>query len=55
MLILVIVLLVVWAIVAIVGFSLHGLIWIGIVGIVLFVGTGLIGLVRRSSNRKKTL
>jgi hypothetical protein len=55
MLTLVIVLLVVWAIVSIVGFALHGLLWIGIVGIVLFIGTGLIALIRRSGNRRKKI
>jgi hypothetical protein len=55
MLILVVILLVVWAIAAIVGFALHGLFWIGIVGIVLFIGTLIVALIRRSNNRKKLL
>jgi hypothetical protein len=51
MVILVIVLLVLWAIVAVVGFALKGLLWIAIIGLILFVGTLVISLVRR--NRPK--
>ncbi|WP_186317823.1 hypothetical protein [Curtobacterium sp. 9128] len=47
----VIVLLVLWAIVAVVGFALHGLLWIGIIGVVLFVGTVVFGALRRGSRR----
>ncbi|TQJ02758.1 hypothetical protein FB471_2503 [Amycolatopsis cihanbeyliensis] len=52
MLILLIVLLVLWLIVAIVGFAVEGLMWIAIVGIVLFVGTAAIGFVRRRALRR---
>ncbi|HEX6355901.1 hypothetical protein [Actinophytocola sp.] len=52
MLILVVVLLAAWLIVSIVGFAMEGLIWLGIVGIVLFVGTAVIGAVRRKSLRR---
>jgi hypothetical protein len=48
MIVLLIVLLVVWLVVAIVGFAFHGLLWLAIVGIVLFVATGIIGIVRRT-------
>jgi hypothetical protein len=48
MLILVIVLLVVWAILAVVGFALKGLLWLAIIGIILFIGTLVISLVRRN-------
>ncbi|GAB3491444.1 hypothetical protein [Amycolatopsis cihanbeyliensis] len=51
-LILLIVLLVLWLIVAIVGFAVEGLMWIAIVGIVLFVGTAAIGFVRRRALRR---
>jgi LPXTG-motif cell wall-anchored protein len=47
MLILVIVLLVAWAVLTVVGFALKGLVWLGIIGIVLFLGTAAIGSVRR--------
>jgi hypothetical protein len=52
MLILVIVLLVAWIIVSIVGFAMEGLVWLGIVGIVLFLGTAVIGAVRRRAIRR---
>lgn len=49
---LIIVLLVVWAIVAILGFTLHGLVWLAIIAIILFLATGAIGWTRRSSIRR---
>jgi hypothetical protein len=52
MLVLVIVLLVVWLVVSIIGFALKGLIWLGIIGIVLFLGTAAIGAVRRKALRR---
>lgn len=53
MLTLVIILLAVWLILAIIGFALEGIAWLGVVGVVLFVATAIIGFVRRSVNRKK--
>jgi hypothetical protein len=50
MLIFLIVLLVLWLILAVVGFAVEGLIWLAIVGIILFVGTAAIGVVRRRAN-----
>ena len=47
MLILVIVLVMLWLILAIVGFAIKGLLWLAIIGIVLFVGTAAIGADRR--------
>ena len=41
-----IILLVAWAIVAVVGFAIEGLLWIAIIGIILFVGTILFGIIR---------
>jgi uncharacterized membrane protein len=52
MLILVVVLLAVWLIVSIVGFAMEGLMWLGIVGIVLFIGTAVIGALRRKTLRR---
>lgn len=49
---LLIVLLALWLIVAIVGFAIKGLIWLAIIGIVLFLATAVIGLVRRSRTRR---
>lgn len=52
MLVLVIVLLVLWLIVAVVGFAFKGLIWLALVGIILFVGTAAIAFVRRKALRR---
>lgn len=41
-----VILLVVWAILSIVGFALEGLLWLGIIGVVLFAGTVIFGLLR---------
>jgi hypothetical protein len=49
MVILVIVLLVLWLIAAVIGFAFKGLVWLAIVGIVLFVGTAVIGFLRRKA------
>ena len=49
MLILLILLLVLWLVLTIVGFAVEGLVWLGIVGIILFLGTGVIGFVRRKA------
>jgi len=52
MLTLVIVLLAIWLILAVVGFAVKGLIWLAIVGIILFVITAIIGWIRRSASTK---
>ncbi|SFO84203.1 hypothetical protein [Amycolatopsis rubida] len=52
MVVLLIVVLVIWVIVAIVGFAVKGLLWLAIVGIVLFLGTAAIGAVRRKALRR---
>lgn len=53
MLILVIVLVVLWIILAIVGFAIKGLLWLGIIGIVLVIATLIIGFVRRAAGAGK--
>ena len=53
MLILVIVLLALWLILSIVGFAIKGLLWLALIGIVLFVVTLIIGFVRRSITRRR--
>lgn len=42
-----VILLVAWAVLAIVGFALEGLLWLGVIGIVLFLGTVVFGLLRQ--------
>ncbi len=53
MLILLIVLLVVWAVLSVVGFAIKGLIWLAVIGIILFIATLIIGLIRRSVTRRR--
>jgi hypothetical protein len=53
MLILAIVLIVLWIILAIVGFAIKGLLWLGIIGIVLALATLLISALRRSTLSKR--
>ncbi|WP_119724500.1 LPXTG cell wall anchor domain-containing protein [Lentzea terrae] len=52
MLILIIVLLVLWLVTAVIGFAFEGLIWLAIIGIVLFVGTAAVGVIRRKAHRR---
>ncbi len=47
MLTLIVVLLVVWLVVAVLGFVVKGLLWLAIVGIVLFLATLAYGAVKR--------
>ncbi len=43
----IVILLVVWAILSVVGFVFKGLLWLAVIGIVLFVGTLLVGIIRQ--------
>ncbi len=52
MLVLIIVLLVLWLVAAVVGFAFEGLLWLAIIGIILFVGTAAVGVVRRRALRR---
>jgi len=54
MLTLVIVLLVLWAVLAVVGIAIHCLLWLAVIGIFLFVGTLIISFVRRSARNAKS-
>jgi hypothetical protein len=49
----IVVLLVLWAVLSIVGFVLKGLFWLGIIGLVLIVGTIAFGAVQRSLNDRR--
>jgi hypothetical protein len=51
MLILVIVLLVLWLILSVVGIAIKGLLWLAVIGIILFVATLLIGIIRRRAGK----
>ena len=48
---LIILLLLVWAALSVVGFVVKGLVWLAIIGLVLFVITLIFGFVRRGANR----
>lgn len=43
-------LLVIWLVLSIVGFAVKGLIWLAIIGLVLFVATGVWGWIKRKAN-----
>ncbi len=47
----IVILLVAWAVLAVVGFALPGLLWLAVIGIVLFVGTVAFGIVRQRTRR----
>ena len=49
----IVILLVIWAILAVVGFALEGLLWLGVIGIILIIGTIVFGFVRRGVNKGK--
>jgi hypothetical protein len=44
---LVVTLLVIWLVLAVLGLAIKGLFWLFIIGLILFVATGLFGWVRR--------
>ncbi|WP_308798427.1 hypothetical protein [Agromyces silvae] len=44
---LIVVLLVGWAILTVVGFVFEGLLWLAVIGAILFVGTLVIGIIRQ--------
>ena len=43
--------LVVWLVISVLGFLIKGLLWLAIVGIILFLVTGAVGAVRARSAR----
>lgn len=48
-----VILLVLWVVLSIVGFAFQGLLWLGVIGIVLFVGTIIFGVIRQRARRTK--
>jgi hypothetical protein len=46
---LILALLVIWVVLSVIGFAVKGLVWLAIIGIILFVGTAAIGFVRRNT------
>ncbi|SEI02455.1 hypothetical protein SAMN04515692_11072 [Leifsonia sp. CL147] len=51
MIALIVILLVIWAVLAIFGFVIKGLLWLAILGIVFFIITAIVGWMRRGANR----
>ncbi len=45
-------LLVAWAVLTVVGFTFQGLLWLAIIGIILFVATLIFGLMRTRTRRR---
>lgn len=48
---LIVVILAVWLILSIVGFAIEGLLWLGLIGVVLFVATAIFGWLKRAGSR----
>lgn len=46
-----VILLVAWVVLSVVGFVFQGLLWLAIIGIVLFVGTLIFGILRQRAKR----
>jgi hypothetical protein len=53
MLVLVIVLLLLWLILVVVGFAVKGLVWLAIIGMILFAVTAANGAIRRRARRRR--
>jgi hypothetical protein len=49
---LLVVALVIWLVLALLGFLIHGLFWLAIIGIVLFLATAAFGAAKRSTLRR---
>lgn len=48
-----VILLIAWVVLSVIGFVFEGLLWLGIIGIVLFIGTVIFGILRQRANRAK--
>ena len=48
-----VILLVVWVVLSVVGFAFQGLLWLGVIGIVLFLGTLVFGIIRQRTSGAK--
>lgn len=47
----IVILLIIWAVLSVVGFALKGLLWLGAIGVVLFLGTIVFGVVKQRTSR----
>jgi uncharacterized membrane protein (Fun14 family) len=48
------ILIVIWAVLAIIGIAIEGLLWLAAIGVVLFIGTIVFGLIRGKAGRNTT-
>lgn len=48
---LIVILLVVWAALAVAGFVVKGLLWLALIGIILFVVTAIVGFIRGRASK----
>ena len=48
---LIVFLLVLWAVLSIVGFTIKGLLWLAVIALILFVVTGIFGFIRRGGKK----
>lgn len=49
----IVILLVLWAILSVVGFVFKGLLWLAVIGIILFVGTVVFGMIKSRSKKSQ--
>ena len=49
----IVLLLVIWLVLAVLGFVIKGLFWLAVIGILLFVATAIVGYIRRGGSRSK--
>lgn len=49
----IVILVVLWAILTVVGFVFEGLLWLGVIGIILVVGTLIFGVIRQRRTDRK--
>jgi hypothetical protein len=49
---LIVVALIIWLVLAVLGIVIHGLFWLAVIGIVLFLVTAVVGGVKRSALRR---
>ncbi|GAB3237283.1 hypothetical protein GCM10027447_36340 [Glycomyces halotolerans] len=45
------ILIIAWVVLAVIGFAIEGLLWLAVIGIVLFIGTIVFGFIRRRAGR----
>jgi hypothetical protein len=48
---LIVILLIVWLVLAVLGFAIKGLVWLAIIGIILFLATAVWGYIKRGSRK----